>query len=120
MKHILYKMSVTIMFLFSIIGLTISINLVHEYSHKLDMKGLVYDDNICLLTLEWPIKPDSAIAMYSYTINSSNLQEYRLAKSTTEVKAFIIDITMILLFCVCMYTVGHRYKRLLRFERMRS
>ena len=96
--------SIAVMFAFSLVGIIMFTNIVHELSHKNDLKGLVYDDKVCIL--EW----GPAAARYSYTINASRLDEYEHVKSYTEIKAYGINLVIIIFYSLCLYTLIKSYK----------
>lgn len=100
-----------IMFMFSLIGVIIFINLVHELGHQRDLKGLVYDDKVCILEWSKNISMYAAIASYSYTINSSNYTGYVEARKNLEGKARIVDIIIIMLYSFCLLIIGNHYRK---------
>jgi hypothetical protein len=107
----LFIIALGVMFIFSLLGVTIFINIIHELGHQRDLKGTVYDDKVCILEWSRNMTMTSGIASYSYTINASNLDAYYAAHKNTELKSHIIDGVIIMLYSLCLFITANHYKK---------
>ncbi|MEK6880893.1 MAG: hypothetical protein AABY22_14835 [Nanoarchaeota archaeon] len=101
---------------FSIFGLFILSNLIHELSHKQDYRDFVRDDNICLLVLPKKFSLLSSAALYSYTLkdlNSTEREEYQKINRVTEFKAYLLDIILAIIFitCLCIILINRKINK---------
>lgn len=87
------KFSFIIFILFSLFGLLLFGNIIHELSHKQDFKNIVDKDtdNICILQFN-----KGAVASYSFVPN--NYSEFERINKYTEVKAYSITIFIYIIY----------------------
>jgi hypothetical protein len=108
MKSML-KISFVVLFLFSLFGLIIFTNLIHESSHKQDFKEVknnLYPDSICLLEIG-----DDAIASYNFYTKNNSKEEFERISKYTEIKAYGLSISISILYLFCFSLVFWNIRR---------
>ena len=104
-----FKISFVVLFLFSLFGLIILTNLVHELSHKQDFKEIknnLYPDSVCLLEIG-----DDAIASYNFYVKNNSKEEFRIISKYTEIKAYGLSSLISILYLFCFSLVFWNIRR---------
>lgn len=111
MNKSIERISFTVIILFALFGMMNIGTIVHEKEHERNLKALVLqngEDYICLL--EFPVN-ESVFKVWKYTGSynynlADNVTQEQLDETHTELKAYILDnITVGLLFMVCLFIV---------------
>lgn len=87
-----------VLFLFSLFGMFIGGNIVHELSHKHDFSSIAYDDEVCILEYG-----GESVASYSFYQN--NQTEYDKISKHTEIKAYSMSSIVYLIYFVCLFVI---------------
>lgn len=87
-----------ILFLFSLFGMFIGGNIVHELSHKNDFKNIAYDDEVCVLEF-------GSDAVASYSFYSNNDTEFDRISKHTEIKAYSMSSLVYLIYFICLFVI---------------
>jgi len=103
------RISFFIFFLFAIVGLILSGNLLHEWSHKQDFEKVAIDGYICMLEIPDNVSIKhlfmSRMASYHWTYLVEDQEEVEKIKSYTEKKAYTLEIILILIFIASWYLI---------------
>jgi len=88
--------------MFSLFGMLMAMNIVHEVSHKEDLKDLVVNGEICALVIPDNVKPQNflkqPIAFYSYDYYGADNGKYDKIRQYTEYKAYALGTFVAILF----------------------
>lgn len=112
------RSAVTILLSFSIFGLLMFGNILHEYSHKKDFEGIAYDDSFCFLEMPANITLKeifvSKVAHYKFFYYPENQTQVDEINEYTEKKAYTYNVIIGIIFFVCFVIVF--YNRLMKKE----
>jgi hypothetical protein len=99
----------------SLFGFVCFANLMHELSHKQDLKSLVLDDDVCFLTFPNNLTLHSFFvsksAFYSFTLvnkNASTMKVYNNISKYTEYKAYSQEAVYMILYAICLFALLYR------------
>lgn len=98
-KKITKYVSIFILTGFMISGLFFIGNLLHELSHKNDLKNYINEGYLCVLGIDQLNLWESG-GMYTYSYNISNEREIEKISRYTEIKAYSINILLIILITI--------------------
>lgn len=109
------KITMFVILIFSIFGVMMFSNIIHEYSHKKDHEGIVFSDSFCFLELPGNTSLGnilySPIASYSFKFYASDQEKVDKIDSYTEKKAYTYSILISLFWLVCFITVMYNRKK---------
>ncbi len=113
MKIKLEPIAFIVILFFSLIGMLVTTITIHEYSHWRDMRGLVYEDELCILNVptNWTGIWSGPAGYYSYYYNRGNMtirDQVQDVERYTEVKAYSWTFLIIFVFFVLAWKLTMR------------
>jgi len=98
----LKNMSFVFILLFSVFGFVIFSYLAHEISHWQDLKDVAVDDRICFRVSNFSLFGENTDgASYRFFPKEGAEEEVERIERYTELKAYGLDVILLVLFCIC-------------------
>ena len=111
-KLLLFAFSIVV--IFSLFGLFIAGNLLHELSHKQDFRKYAYDDSLCFLMIAknrtFSNFFNSPVAQYTFNTNKTDEIAVDKIEKYTEWKAYSLDIILAIIVITSIIIILHHLK----------
>ena len=112
MEKKLFNISFVVIIFFSVVGIILTGNIIHELSHKQDYKGLIKEDDSCALVIP-ESKEDllGKIAFYRFYTkdDEESIEKAEEVTKWTEKKAYTIESILFIVFLFCIYFVFKKW-----------